>query len=50
MTRALAALGLGLVALTGCPSNDGGNPPVLWLAPDMLEIHVKLVESEPPPF
>ena len=38
-----------VLVLAGCPS-DGGNPHVLWLAPDMNETHVKLQESEPPPF
>ena len=38
-----------LLALAGCPSNDG-NPKTLWLAPDMNETHVKLVDSEPPPY
>lgn len=41
---------LGLVPLAGCPS-DATNPPVLWLAtPNGDELHVLLVESEPPPF
>ena len=37
---------LGLLVLPGCPS-DGK---VLWLASDMDELHIKLVESEPGPF
>jgi hypothetical protein len=41
----IATLGLG-----GCPSSDGKNAPVLYLAPDGSEIKVKLVESEPRPF
>jgi hypothetical protein len=46
----IGLLGLvGLVALTGCPG-DPTNPPVLWLATDGDELHVRLVESEPPPF
>ena len=40
---------VGLAALTGCPS-DSTNPPVLWLATDGDELHVRLVESEPRPF
>jgi hypothetical protein len=39
-----------LVVLSACPSSDDGNPAVLWLAPDMAETRVKLVESEPPPY
>jgi len=44
---------VGLAALTGCPgdpTNPPTNPPVLWLATDGDELHVRLVESEPPPF
>jgi hypothetical protein len=41
---------LGLLVFPGCPSSSDGNPRVLWLAPDMAEIHVKLVDSEPAPF
>ena len=41
---------LGLGVLPGCPGPDDSNPKVLWLAPDMTEIRVKLVDSEPPPF
>ena len=41
---------LGLLALPGCPSSSNGNPEVLWLANDMVEIRVKLVDAEPPPF
>lgn len=46
----LAAALFGLV-LAGC-GDDGqsGNAGTLWLAPDMAETHVKLVESEPPPY
>jgi len=39
-----------LVFLAACPSNPSGNPKVLWLAPDMAETAVKLVDTEPPPF
>jgi hypothetical protein len=38
------------LAASGCPSSGGPNPAMLWLATDMDELHVKLVESEPPPF
>jgi hypothetical protein len=37
-----------LVVLAGCPSS--GNPPVLWLATNMTETAVKLVDSEPNPY
>ena len=36
--------------LSGCPSDPSGNPNVLWLAPDMAETRVKLVDHEPDPF
>lgn len=40
-----------LLALPACPSSSSdGNPPVLWLALDGDELHVKLVESEPRPY
>jgi hypothetical protein len=39
-----------LFALAGCPSDPAGNPPVLWLAPDMAETAVKLIDHEPNPF
>jgi hypothetical protein len=39
-----------LLGLAGCPDTPAGNPRTLWLAPDMMETRVKLVESEPPPF
>ena len=38
-----------IVLLAGCPGPEG-NPKVLWLAPDMAETAVKLVDTEPPPF
>jgi hypothetical protein len=41
---------LGLLVLPGCPSPSDGNPKVLWLAPDMAETRVKLVDAEPEPF
>ena len=47
---AIAVLFGGLLVLPGCPSPSDGNPKVLWLAPDMAETRVKLVDSEPPPF
>lgn len=51
MTAARPAIGpllLGVLALSGCPDDGGpGNPKVLWLAPDMAETRVKLVEAEP---
>ncbi len=34
--------------LPGCPSD--GNPKSLWLAPDMAETRVKLIDHEPDPF
>ena len=46
------AMPAGLVALAvlaGCPS-DSQNPPVLWLATNGDELHVRLVDSEPLPF
>ncbi len=46
MTRALPLL----LLLAGCPADDSGNAPTLFLAPDGSEIRVKLVETEPPPF
>ena len=47
--RGAIVIPFGLVALAGCP-NDASNPDVLWLATDGDELHVRLVESEPPPF
>jgi hypothetical protein len=48
----ISSLMLGLLMLPGCPSPgpSNGNPGVLWLAPDMNETHVKLVDTEPGPF
>ncbi len=34
--------------LAACPSD--GNPRTLWLAPDMAETRVKLIDHEPDPF
>ena len=39
-----------LLVLAGCPSDDAGNPPVLWLALDGRETEVKLAEEEPDPY
>jgi hypothetical protein len=39
-----------VVVLAGCPSSPSGNAPILWLAPDQNETHVKLVESQPDPY
>lgn len=47
--RVVTPLLLGLV-LPACPSDPTGNPRVLWLAPDMVETRVKLVDQEPDPF
>jgi hypothetical protein len=46
--RNVARLGL-LAGLAGCPGPDG-NPHQLWLAPDMAETRVKLIDHEPDPF
>lgn len=37
------------VVLVACGDN-AGNPPTLWLAPDMMETKVKLIDHEPPPY
>jgi len=39
-----------MLALAGCPSDDAGNPPVLWLALDGSEIKTHLIDHEPKPF
>ena len=41
---------LSVLALAGCPSDDAGNPPVLWLALDGSEIKTRLIDHEPKPF
>jgi hypothetical protein len=49
--RVLAVLAAGACGGGGShPDAPAGNPRTLWLAPDGSEIHVKLIESEPPPF
>jgi len=52
ITASITPLLLGLLVLPGCPSPgpSNGNPKVLWLAPDMNETHVKLVDTEPGPY
>jgi hypothetical protein len=52
MRSSLAILVLGAIALPGCSDDGGvgGNPHTLWLANDGLEIFVKLVDAQPPPF
>ena len=47
-TYVLAALTLSLAA--GCGDNEIGNPRTLWLATDVVETRVKLIDHEPPPF
>jgi hypothetical protein len=48
---AISPLLLGLLVLPGCPDDGSpGNAKVLWLAPDMAETRVKLVDTEPGPF
>ena len=37
-----------LVLLAGCPAD--GNPSTLFLAPKDNELHVQLIDHEPPPF
>jgi hypothetical protein len=37
-----------LVVLAGC--SDAHNPPTLWLALDGAEIHVTLIDHDPPPY
>jgi hypothetical protein len=41
---------LGVLALAGCPGDDGENAPTLWIAPDGAETRLRLVEDRPPPF
>lgn len=43
---------LALLALAACSGDDTAdrNAPTLWLAPDMAETRVRLVEDRPPPF
>jgi len=51
LTIAIVPCALG-VAFGACGSsgNTASNPATLWLANDMVETRVKLVETEPPPF
>ncbi len=42
-------LGL-LVSSCGDDGGSTGNPAMLWLAPDMMETRVKLIDHEPTPF
>ena len=46
----MRAVPLLLLALAGCPGDDEGNAPTLWLAPDGSEIRVKLADQRPAPF
>ena len=39
-----------VVALAACPGDDDGNPSTLWLAPNMSETAVTLVDKEPGPY
>ena len=43
---------LGLLLLPACGGSGPGdqNPAQLWLANDMIETRVRLVDAEPPPF
>lgn len=51
MRPSLSSLVLGVIAVSGCSDPPpAGNPRTLWLAPNVNETHVKLVESEPPSF
>ncbi|MBX3162252.1 MAG: hypothetical protein KF773_40180 [Deltaproteobacteria bacterium] len=48
MSRAPVALAA-LLYVTGCPAGDA-NPERVWLATDVVETRVKLIDYEPPPF
>ena len=52
-TLPITSLLLGLL-VPGCSGSDGGsgnrNPKVLWLATDVTETRVKLIDTEPGPF
>lgn len=39
-----------LLVLAACPKKDGGNPDVLWLAPNGSEVVIQLIDHEPPPW
>ena len=45
-----APLALAAVLAASCGPGDPTNPKVLWLATDMVETEVKLVDTEPNPF
>ena len=49
MSRPIA-ISAALMMLAGCPSSDASNPEVLWLATNGDELHVRLADTEPPPF
>lgn len=49
--KAISITPLLLGMLAACPGSSGEhNPPQLWLANDMVETRVKLVDVEPEPF
>ena len=50
MTRLTFIWPIGALLAVACGPPAASNAPVLWLAPDMNETHVKLVEQEPDPF
>jgi hypothetical protein len=39
-----------LAVLAGCPDDPPKNAHTVWLATDMVETRVKLIDHEPPPF
>jgi hypothetical protein len=47
--RAVLIHAVTIAALAGCPTDDGRKL-TLYLAPDLVETEVKLIEQEPPPF
>jgi hypothetical protein len=60
MTRSLLSVSSVLAGIAACGGGSGhnnppidapaGNPAILYLAPDQGETHVKLVDTEPPPY